>query len=173
MTTKKKTTTAPLPLTDGSLSKQQFIQALADAGHTPEQVWEGEAGVKLRGPCFRPATDEHGMVVRVRRYYRGTFEEPLGSGLRQSFEERIKTLGLKEARRIDQDLEDGLSSKEAARRTHVWALGDNLGLVVERMWLRKVKRPTAAHSERAAFERFRWSTLPKVAAGGAHASTSC
>lgn len=71
----RNTSATSMPPTNGTLTKEQFTKALTAAGHRPESIWQGEHGVRLRGPSFRPSLDEGGKVDDVRRYYRCTFCE--------------------------------------------------------------------------------------------------
>lgn len=284
----KHNTNAKRPPTDATLTDAEYRDALRDAGLTPEGVWTGEHGVTVRGPYHRTKTDADGMVVRVRRYYRLSFEAVPGSKERSFAERKTKPQALAWAREVDDTIGQGLKphqgekrfqsvatlidayldpsnhvdqwhsprSKEAPRSfldnwarpiigqlrciewdpaasrsileqmeksglrssyrsqgytylsalatfarttTHgflprsadplediarpggkesrfvdvltlptvaqVAALGDNLGEVVARKWLAKVKAPSPARLERAEFERFRWSMVPRIVFG--------
>lgn len=87
------------------------------AGHTLESLWQGEHGVRLRGPYFRPYLGDEGRVIDVRRYYRCAFEEPPASGATELPRVRHQGQGLRQARRrLDRDLGEGLTSHEAPRR---------------------------------------------------------
>jgi integrase len=105
-----------LPPTDGSLTKPEWQQQLAAAGIRPQVVWEGSYGTKVHGPCYRPATDDDGVVVRVRSYYRIVHPAAPGSRKRKFPERSTKKLAERDAKRIDARLGSGYSPVEAPRR---------------------------------------------------------
>lgn len=52
--------TTPSPSPAQATTKEEFTTALTTAGHAPESHYEGEDGVRLRGPHVRTHLDERG-----------------------------------------------------------------------------------------------------------------
>jgi integrase len=114
-TTKK--TKSKLPPTDGTLTMQEYREAIRAAGLGPKPVWESENGVKLSGPHHRPYADASGMVVRVRSYYRMWTLKRSGLDKRQFPEFSTRAEAMREARELERKIAEGPVLEAAPNRT--------------------------------------------------------
>lgn len=81
---------------------------LADRGRLTSEVWSGESGTKVLGPCHRSRLDADGLVAYTRKYYRITYPDPARAAGRGFAEAATKTKALKRAKTIDANLTMGL-----------------------------------------------------------------